>query len=95
MNCPKCNQTDIVKRGVLRGEQRYYCKNSKCNFHFTESTDLSKTHPDAKPPEARKLAHKLYLKGNGFRDIKDVIEDTFEGVTVSVNTLIKWVKKKP
>jgi transposase-like protein len=94
MICPKCKLNNCIKKGILRGEQRYCCKNQKCGFHFTESTNLSTVHPDSKPPEARKLAHKLYLKGNGFRDIKDIIEDTFDGVTVAINTIIKWVKKK-
>jgi transposase-like protein len=93
MNCPKCKQINIIKRGILRGEQRYGCKNPKCGFLFTESTDLNKTHPDSKPPEVKKLAQKLYLKGSGMRDIKEIIEDTFNDVTVAVNTVIKWVKK--
>ena len=92
MNCPKCNKTNIIKRGILRNEQRYNCK--ECNFFFTESTDLNKAHKDAKPPEARQLANTLYLKGNGFRDIKEIIEDTFTGVTVSTTTIIEWTKKR-
>lgn len=91
-NCPKCNSTNIIKRGIIRGEQRFNCKD--CNFLFTDRTDINKPHPDSKPPEVKKLAHKLYLKGNGFRDIKDIVEDTFENVTVSVKTIIEWVKKK-
>jgi transposase-like protein len=91
MNCPKCKSSNIIKKGFLEGEQRYNCKD--CNFHFTKHTDLSKPHPDSKPPEVRKLANTLYLKGNGFRDIKAIIEETFEGITVNLNTIIKWIKK--
>lgn len=77
---------------MLRGQQRYICKD--CNFCFVESTDINKIHPDFKPPEARQLANTLYLKGSSFRDIKEIIEDTFSTITVSVTTIIKWTKKK-
>jgi transposase-like protein len=92
MNCPKCKQTKyVVKNGKLQGEQRFCCKN--CKFNFTKLTDLNKPHPDSKPPEVRKLANTLYLKGNSFRDIKAILEDTFENLTVNANSIIKWIKK--
>jgi transposase-like protein len=91
MICPKCQGNHSIKKGTLRGEQRYNCKD--CNFFFTALTDLTKQHPDTKPPEVKKLANTLYLKGNGFRDIKAIIEDTFEEITVSTTTLIEWIKK--
>lgn len=32
--CPKCNKTErILKSGIIRGKQRFYCKD--CNYHFT------------------------------------------------------------
>jgi transposase-like protein len=93
MICPKCKGNKCIKKGMIRGEQKYGCKAVGCGFLFTESTDLTKTHPDTKPPKVHKLANKLYLKGNSFRDIKDIIEDTFEKVTISITTLIRWVKK--
>jgi transposase-like protein len=92
MNCPKCKSDSFFKNGIIRNEQRFCCK--LCSFNFTGTTDLDKPHPDSKPPEARKLANKLYLKGNGFRDIKDIIENTFS-IKVNLNSIIKWVKKKP
>ncbi len=52
-------------------EQKYCC--SDCKFNFTKRTDLTKIHPVTKPPEAKKLAHILYLKGNSFRDIANII----------------------
>ena len=91
MNCPKCKSNSFCKNGILRDHQRYCCL--KCKFNFTELTDLNKSHPDSKPPEVKKLAHKLYLKGNGFRDIQDIIRDTFL-VKVSATGIIKWIKKK-
>ena len=61
MNCPKCKSNSFCKNGIVRGHQRYFCL--KCKFNFTELTDLNKPHPDSKPREVKKLAHKLYLKG--------------------------------
>ena len=77
---------------MLRGEQRYICKD--CNFCFIETTNLNKTHKDSKPLEVRQLANTLYLKGSSFRDIKEIIEDTFSTITVSITTIIKWTKKR-
>jgi DNA-binding LacI/PurR family transcriptional regulator len=32
--CPRCNKTErILKSGMIRGKQRFYCKD--CNYHFT------------------------------------------------------------
>lgn len=32
--CPKCQKTErILKSGIIRGKQRFYCKD--CNYHFT------------------------------------------------------------
>ena len=42
----------------------------ECGLNYTQHTNLNKPRPGSKPPEARKLAYILYLKGNGFRDIK-------------------------
>ena len=33
VKCPKCEQPErILKSGIIRGKQRYYCKD--CNYHF-------------------------------------------------------------
>jgi LacI family transcriptional regulator len=44
--CPKCNKTErVLKSGIIRGKQRFYCKD--CNYHFTlvHNTRKSKTVP--------------------------------------------------
>lgn len=33
MKCKKCGSTEVIKNGVVRGKQRYYCK--KCKHNFT------------------------------------------------------------
>ena len=34
--CPKCQSTDSVKNGMVRGVQRFKCKNCKYNFVLTD-----------------------------------------------------------
>ena len=34
--CPKCQSTDTVKNGTVRGVQRFKCKNCKYNFVLTD-----------------------------------------------------------
>ena len=34
--CPKCQSTDTIKNGTVRGVQRFKCKNCKYNFVLTD-----------------------------------------------------------
>jgi len=90
-HCPKCQSNHCVKNGILRNQQRYHCKN--CKLNFTQTTNPNYTHPHTKPTEVKKLAITLYLKGNGLRDIREVIQDTFN-ILVSATTIGKWIKKR-
>jgi LacI family transcriptional regulator len=41
IKCPKCNQPErILKAGIIRNKQRYYCKD--CNYHFIEANEKKK-----------------------------------------------------
>ena len=31
--CPKCQSQDYVKSGIIKGRQRFKCK--ECNYYFT------------------------------------------------------------
>ena len=33
--CKRCQATDYVKNGIVRGLQRYRCRNCSCNFTAT------------------------------------------------------------
>ena len=33
--CKRCQATDYVKNGIVRGLQRYRCRNCSCNFTST------------------------------------------------------------
>ena len=68
MRSPRCKSIKSNKNGFIRKEQRYM--RLECGLNYTQHTNLNKPHPGSKPPEARKSAHTLYLKGNRLRDIK-------------------------
>jgi transposase-like protein len=78
MNCPKCTSDKSVKSGIIKGKQRYKCK--ECGCHYT--VELKST---AKPQSMKKQALHLYLEGLGFRSI-----GRFLGVSnVSV---LNWIR---
>ena len=54
--CKRCQATDYVKNGTVRGLQRYRCEACGCNFTMTP--------PRGKPPEMKALALMLYGMGN-------------------------------
>ena len=44
VKCPKCNNFErILKAGIVRNKQRFYCKD--CNYHFIISIDKKKNNP--------------------------------------------------
>ena len=79
MNCPKCKADKKVKNGIVKGKQRYKCK--ECNFNF--SVEIKST---AKSIDTRKLGLMLYLEGLGFQSISRLLN-------VSHVAVIKWIKK--
>ena len=78
MNCPKCNCSIRVKSGLIKGRQRYKCKDCGCNY----TVAIKST---AKPKLLKKQALHLYLEGLGFWSI-----GRFLGVSnVSV---LNWIR---
>jgi transposase-like protein len=78
MNCSKCNCSKRVKSGIIKGRQRYKCKDCGCNY----TVEIKST---AKPKSQKKQALHLYLEGLGFRSI-----GRFLGVSnVSV---LNWIR---
>ena len=78
MTCPNCRSAVRTKNGIVRGLQRYKCKDCGCNY--TRST-LSRT-----PLDLRIKCIRLYLEGVGFRGISRLT-----GVTHT--TVMRWVKQ--
>jgi transposase len=78
MNCSKCNSTEKVKNGFIKGVQRYTCK--KCGYNYTvekRSGEYSK--------ETKKRALLLYLEGLGFRSIGRILN-------VSNVSVLNWIR---
>lgn len=78
MNCPKCNSTEYIKDGKIKGRQRYKCK--KCSYHYTVLIKST-----AKPKNIKRQALELYLEGLGFRSIGRFLK-------VSHVSVYNWIK---
>jgi len=78
MDCPKCKSNSHVKDGIIRGKQRFKCKN--CHYRYTVERKS-----DVKTQETRRLALELYIEGVGFRGIGRILK-------ISYGTVYKWVQ---
>jgi len=76
--CPKCQNTHIIKSGIINHKQRYLCK--KCNYFFTVNK-IGKKIDDYYVTKALQL----YLEGLSYREIERIIG-------VSHVTISNWVK---
>lgn len=85
INCPKCQDSKIVKSGIINQKQRYLCKN--CNYFFTVNK-IGKKIDDYYVTKALQL----YLEGLSYREIERIIG-------VSHVSISNWIKsfniKKP
>jgi transposase-like protein len=78
MNCPKCASDKRVKSGIIKGIQRYKCK--ECGRNYTVELKLT-----AKPKSMKKQALHLYLEGLGFRFIGRLLG-------VSNVSVLNWIR---
>ena len=79
MKCPKCQSTERVKSGFMRGTQRYKCKSCGCNY----SVDYDSVEQKERK---RRFALSLYLEGLGFHSIGRLLG-------VSHVSVLNWVRK--
>ena len=77
--CPKCQNNQIVKSGIVKNRQRYLCK--PCNYFFSVNK-LGKKIDDYYVTKALQL----YLEGLSFREIERIIG-------VSHVSISNWVKE--
>jgi transposase-like protein len=77
--CPKCQSEVLIKSGVVKGRQRYRCKN--CNYSFT----VLKEGKQIDPYYVIK-ALQLYIEGVTYREIERILG-------ISHVTVMNWVKK--
>jgi transposase-like protein len=78
MNCPKCSCGKSVKSGIIKGRQRYRCKDCGCNY----TVEVKST---GKPKSMKKQALHLYLEGLGFRAIGRILG-------VSNVSVLNWIR---
>lgn len=74
--CPKCKSNKFCKDGIVKGKQRFKCKD--CNFRFTVENI-------GKPEKLKRDALVLYLEGLGFRSIGRFLN-------VSHVAVFNWIK---
>lgn len=79
MECPKCEQKDYRRDGIINQRQRYQCKN--CNYRYTV---VRKS--DIKPSEIKRMALSMYLEGLGYRIISKILR-------VNHVTVFYWIKE--
>jgi len=79
MDCPKCKSYHHVKDGIVRGKQRYKCK--ECSYRYTVERKS-----DVKSQDTKRLALEMYLEGLGFRAIGRILK-------ISYGTVYIWVKE--
>lgn len=77
--CPRCDNEQIVKSGVVNERQRYRCK--KCNYYFS----VDKLGKGIDSYYVTK-ALQLYIEGIGFREIERILG-------ISHVTVMNWVRK--
>ena len=64
--CPKCQQHNVVKSGIVKERQRFRCRD--CNYYFTVKK-LGKQIDDYYVTKALQL----YLEGLSFREIERIL----------------------
>jgi transposase-like protein len=79
MDCPKCSNSHYVKDGVIRGKQRYKCK--ECRYRYTVERKS-----DVKTAGTRRRAFEMYAEGLGFRSIGRILK-------ISYGTVYSWVRQ--
>lgn len=77
--CPKCQQHNVIKSGIVKERQRFRCRD--CNYYFTVKK-LGKQIDDYYVTKALQL----YLEGLSYREIERILG-------ISHVTISSWIKK--
>ena len=76
-SCPKCNGKDVIKNGMVQGEQRWKCKG--CSYQYTRDAKRGR------PLWQKSLAVFLYSYGVSMHAISRIFD-------VQPSTILKWVR---
>ena len=83
VKCPKCNKPErILKAGIVRNKQRFYCKD--CNYHFIEPSKKIKSNVVVNSSNGQKSLHDIALAAGvstttvsrALKDRTDISEQT-------------------
>ena len=74
--CPQCGKEECVKDGIVRGLQRWLCR--ECRYRHT-------VQQRGKDAHIKRQAVELYLEGLGFRSIGRILK-------VSHVAVYKWIR---
>lgn len=77
--CPKCKNEKLLKSGIIKSRQRYFCK--QCNYYFT----VEKEGKSIDPYYVIK-ALQLHIEGVTYREIERLLG-------VSHVSVLNWVRK--
>ena len=79
MKCPNCKNEKSVKNGIIKGKQRFKCKECGCNYTVGHAEVSEKE-------KKRRFGLSMYLEGLGFHSIGRLLQ-------VSHVTVMNWVRK--
>ena len=77
IQCKKCKGQEIVKSGLVKGNQRYRCKSCGCQFQPNRQK--------GRPEMTKRLAILLYLCGLSMRAISRIIK-------TDVHAVYNWIR---
>ena len=78
MDCPRCGGTDLIKRGMKAGHQRYVCR--ACGRYCTDSQPKFSA-------QTKALAIEMYMNSMGIRAIGRVLK-------ASPAAVLTWIRKE-
>jgi transposase-like protein len=82
--CKFCGGGELIKRGFVRGKQRYFCK--LCKRHHVIGDDREKY-----SEQVKHTATILYLEGCGFRRIERILRSIYH-IKIHFQLVIHWMK---
>lgn len=78
MDCPRCSSSNVIKRGLKNGYQRYCCRG--CDRYFTDRAPKFSA-------EVKAQAIQMYLNSMGIRAIGRVLK-------ASPAAVLKWIRQE-
>ncbi len=79
MKCISCKSNEKIKNGIVKGKQRYRCKNCGRNYTVEEKSSSPSS-------SIKRMSLMMYLEGLGFHSIARLLG-------VSHVSVLQWIKK--